>query len=207
MPEVTSRVLDVLARHRVKTTFFVLGKRVVTREGREMAERARSEGHWLGNHTFTHTTPLGELGAEAALDEFNRTEEGLAWVKQPAKLFRPFGGGGDLTRALIHPVIAEKLMRERYTCVLWNCVPRDWKQPDLWLQRALTDYVTRDWSLIVLHDHLANGAMDHLDEFIRRVKDNGAEFVQEFPPECLPIIDGRVTKPFEEYIRGLKGAF
>jgi peptidoglycan-N-acetylglucosamine deacetylase len=207
VPEVTSSVLDVLAQHRVKTTFFVLGKRVITHEGRAMGERARSEGHWIGNHTYTHSTPLGELSAEAAIDEFNRTEEALAWVKQPAKLFRPFGGGGDLTRALIHPVVADKLIRDRYTCVLWNSVPKDWVQPDLWLERALKDVKTREWSLIVLHDHLANRAMDHLDEFIRRVRDDGAEIVQEFPPSCLPIVEGRVTQPFEAYIRGLKGAY
>ena len=57
-PSVTPRVLDVLARRGVRTTFFVIGNKLLTRDARACTERAHAEGHWIGNHTWTHTRPL-----------------------------------------------------------------------------------------------------------------------------------------------------
>ena len=75
----------------------------------------------------------------------------------------------------------EKLQEGGYTCVLWNSVPGDYRDPDGWLERALSDYQSRDWTLIALHDK-PNGAMAHLEAFITRLKAAGTEFRQEFPP-------------------------
>ncbi len=44
-------------------------------------------------------------------------------------LFRPFGGGGNLDSRLLSPSALEYLKRGRYTCVLWNSIPGDWKIP------------------------------------------------------------------------------
>ena len=62
-PSVTPRVLNVLARRGVRTTFFVIGNKLLTRDVRACTERAHAEGHWIGNHTWTHTRPLGERPA------------------------------------------------------------------------------------------------------------------------------------------------
>jgi hypothetical protein len=43
--------------------------------------------------------------------------------------------------------------------------------------------------------------MTQLDEFINRLKDEGAEFSQEFPPECLPIVKGNVMMPLDPYVQ------
>ena len=48
-------------------------------------------------------------------------------------------------------------------------MPGDWRDPDGWLERALSDCQSRDWTLLVLHD-MPNGAMAHLEEFITRMK-------------------------------------
>jgi peptidoglycan/xylan/chitin deacetylase (PgdA/CDA1 family) len=198
--QVTAAVLDCLARHRIRTTFFVLGRKVVTPEGAAIARRAVAEGHWIGNHTFDHSSPLGRLDRADALREFDQAENALAWVGQ-RRLFRP-PGSGVLGRHLLHPVVVEKLIAGSYTCVLWNSVPGDWRDPDGWLERALADCRSRPWSLIVLHD-LPNGAMAHLEEFITRLESEGVEFVQEFPPDCVPIIDGQVVLSLEPYVSGL----
>ena len=55
-PSVAPRVLDVLARRGVRTTFFVIGNKLLTRDARACTERAHAEGHWIGNHTWTTTT-------------------------------------------------------------------------------------------------------------------------------------------------------
>ena len=45
-PETTPFVLDVLARRSLRTTFFVVGHKLSTLEGRRLARRAHEEGHW-----------------------------------------------------------------------------------------------------------------------------------------------------------------
>jgi peptidoglycan-N-acetylglucosamine deacetylase len=199
-PQVTPMVLDCLAKHNLKTTFFVLGHKVLDPERTPLAERASEEGHWIGNHTFSHRTPLGNLDRGDALEEFNRTQRALAWLEQPHRYFRPYGGGGAIGHHLLHPAVVEKLQADRFTCVLWNAVPRDWSQPEGWVERALNLCKVHPWSLVVLHD-VPSGAMTRLDEFIRRLKDEGAEFTQEFPPDCLPIVGGRIMMPIEPYVR------
>ena len=162
--------------------------------------REIEEGHWIGNHTFTHSTPLGRMDRAAALDEFERAENALAWIQQPHKLFRP-PGKGQLGKHLLQPAVIEKLKAGGYSCVLWNSVPGDWRDPDGWLDRALADFESRDWTLIVLHD-IPSGAMGHLDDFIVRLERAGVEFTQDFPPDCVPILDGKVVLPLEPYVNG-----
>jgi peptidoglycan/xylan/chitin deacetylase (PgdA/CDA1 family) len=48
-PLVTPGVLDILAHHGVASTFFVIGSKLAKPEARACAERAHSEGHWIGN--------------------------------------------------------------------------------------------------------------------------------------------------------------
>jgi peptidoglycan/xylan/chitin deacetylase (PgdA/CDA1 family) len=198
---VTPGVLDCLAKYNLKATFFVLGRKVSDPACARIAQRARDEGHLIGNHTFSHTVPLGDLNREAALAEFQQTEDALAFLDQPERLFRPYGGKGSLGPHLLHPAVVERLRARRYTCVLWNSVPGDFRDPDGWVARALADFRSRAWSLVVLHD-LPTGAMAHLDGFLRQLTDDGAEVTREFPPECTPMVDGTIVLPIDPYVQG-----
>ncbi|HTC36269.1 MAG TPA: polysaccharide deacetylase family protein [Bryobacteraceae bacterium] len=195
--QVTPGVLDLLARYHIRATFFVMGRKAVTKEGRELIGRAIDEGHWIGNHTYTHAAALGRLDRATALREFEQAEQALAWIEQPRRLFRP-PGSGELGRHLLQPAIVDRLVAGSYTCVLWNSVPGDYRDPDGWLERAMADCRSRSWTLMALHD-IPNGAMAHLDEFLARLKGGGFELTQEFPPDCLPIVEGKVILPLEPY--------
>ncbi|HSP67942.1 MAG TPA: polysaccharide deacetylase family protein [Bryobacteraceae bacterium] len=197
-PLATPLVLDCLAQHGVKSTFFVLGQNVSASAGLDLARRARREGHWIGNHTWSHTGRLGEMTREAALEEFDRTQQALAWLEQPVRLFRPRGGGGRLGKGLLNPAIVERLTAGGFTCVLWTSVPGDFRDPDGWVDRALADCRSRDWSLVVLHD-IRNGAVKHLNSFLRKLAAEGHSFTQEFPPDCTPIVTGRVLQPLDQF--------
>ena len=200
--QATPLVLDCLARHGVKSTFFVLGQKVSTPDGLNLARRASREGYWIGNHTWSHVGRLGEGTREAALQEFERTEQALSWIDrrvQPVPLFRPRGGAGRLGRGLLHPAVVDRLTLGGYTCVLWNSVPGDYRDPDGWMDRALADCRTREWSLVVLHD-LPNGAMRHLDSFLQKLREDGHQFTQEFPPECTPIVGGKIVQPLDGFL-------
>ncbi|MDO5711870.1 MAG: glycosyltransferase [Micrococcales bacterium] len=51
-PQVTPRLLDVLAREHVPATFFVVGRNVV--QDPDLVQRMIREGHTVGGHTMTH---------------------------------------------------------------------------------------------------------------------------------------------------------
>ena len=197
-PQATPLVLDCLGHHGIKSTFFVLGQKVSTPAGLDLAGRASREGHWIGNHTWSHGARLGDLSRKGALEEFDRAEQALAWVNQPVPLFRPHGGAGRLGRGLLHAAVVDRLTLGAYTCVLWNSVPGDWRDPDGWMNRALADCRTREWSLVVLHD-LPNGAMRHLDSFLQKLREDGHQVTQDFPPECTPIVRGKVLQSLDEF--------
>lgn len=207
-PDVTPLVLDCLAAHNIKSTFFVLGERVGDPLRAGFARRALNEGHRVGNHTYSHRTPLGDLSREAALDEFDRTEAALdgldALGERCHRLFRPYGGRGTVGPHLLHPAVVERMESGGHTCVLWNVVPGDFRYPDDWPQRALEACRAHEWSLVVLHD-IYTSTLAHLDSFIRLLKDEGYEFAQDYPPECTPIVNGRVALPLEGIVQGLSG--
>ncbi|HET8660491.1 MAG TPA: polysaccharide deacetylase family protein, partial [Micromonosporaceae bacterium] len=56
-PTWTPQVLEVLAKHRVQATFFVVGSQVTRYP--ELARRLVREGHEIGAHTFSHPKLAG----------------------------------------------------------------------------------------------------------------------------------------------------
>jgi peptidoglycan/xylan/chitin deacetylase (PgdA/CDA1 family) len=198
-PSVTPIVLDVLSRHSVLSTFFVLGHKLTDPAARACAERARAEGHWIGNHTWTHTIPLGECpGADIVQEEIERTQAEIGPLANDPPLFRPNGAGGRLDHPLLSPEAAAKLLAGGYSCVLWNSSPRDCVSPDDWVETALLQITEQPWTLMVLHD-IPSGAMRHLDRFLVEVRHCGGRFRQDFPPSCVPITAGEVTGPLGNF--------
>lgn len=204
-PDVTAFVLDVLAQRGIGTTFFVVGEKLARPENRKLAERAHAEGHWIGNHTWSHTVPLG-LRSEpnVAAEEIGRTQKLIGELSHTQRYFRPFGGGGNLDQRLLSRSVVDCLVEGRYTCVLWNAIPRDWNDPEGWVERALTQIHRQAWTLMVLHD-LNTGAMRHLETFLDRAADQGARFRQDFPPDCVPIVEGKIVRPIESYVAETRG--
>ena len=203
-PGVTPLVLDILSERRIKTTFFVIGEKLGEPARRRLAARAHDEGHWIGNHTFTHSIPLGQqLDANTAESEIGRTQTAIGDLAHANRWFRPFGGGGNLDDRLLKPSVVEYLTRNRHSCVLWNAIPRDWADPDGWVDRALAQCQAQPWSLLVLHD-LPSGAMDNLEQFIDRASDEGARFHQDFPPDCVPIRAGEIVRSITPYVSSIE---
>jgi peptidoglycan/xylan/chitin deacetylase (PgdA/CDA1 family) len=194
-PETTPHVLDVLAARDLKATFFVVGEQLAA--GRGPAERAHAEGHWIGNHTWTHRAPFGELDdTRAPHREIERTQELIGPLAHPDRLFRPVGGGGEIGPHLLTPETVELLVAGGYTCALWNAVPGDWKDPDGWVDRALDQCRATGRTLLVLHD-LPTGAMAHLERFLDTAAAEGMRFRQDLPEACVPIRRGHVIRPLD----------
>jgi peptidoglycan/xylan/chitin deacetylase (PgdA/CDA1 family) len=200
-PEVTPGVLDLLARENIRSTFFVLGDKIADPAGRRLAERAHAEGHWIGNHSMHHKVPLGEAAdpAAAAAEEIDGTQALLGNLVHAERLFRPFGRGGAIGTHLLSRAALSRLTEGGYTMVLWNSIPRDWAEPDAWVETALAQCRAQAWTLMVLHD-LPTGAMRHLERFINLAREAGAHLRQDYPPECVPIVRGKPVQPLDAYV-------
>ena len=206
-PEVTPSVLDLLARENIRATFFVLGDKIADPARKRLAERARAEGHWIGNHTMHHKVPLGDAvdPAAAALEEIDGTQNLLGDLIHPERLFRPFGRRGAIGPHLLSRAALDRLTAGAYTMVLWNSIPRDWAEPDVWVETALAQCKSQAWTLMVLHDQ-PTGAMRHLERFIGLARVAGARLRQDFPPECVPIVRGKPVRALDAYLSRAESA-
>lgn len=89
-PAYTPALLDVLAEHRVRATFFLVGQRAY--EHRDLVRRQLGDRHELGNHTWTHAD-LSGLDLPDVRAELARTSQVLADVagRPPTVLRPPYG--------------------------------------------------------------------------------------------------------------------
>lgn len=118
-PEWTPRLLDILARHEVKATFFMLGKFAEARP--ELVRRVAAEGHLIGDHSWTHPK-LSNCSAERIEDELKRTKDKLEQiVGGPVKFFRPPFGA---RRPAVFRIARELGLEP----VLWNAMTNDWSE-------------------------------------------------------------------------------
>jgi cellulose synthase/poly-beta-1,6-N-acetylglucosamine synthase-like glycosyltransferase/peptidoglycan/xylan/chitin deacetylase (PgdA/CDA1 family) len=104
-PVWTPKVLDVLARHRVRGTFFVTGRAAATSP--ELLRRIVAEGHALGNHSVSHQN-LSEASRWRTRFEFSGNAAVLARLSGQAVEFvrPPYDGGtggaiGDEVTAIL----------------------------------------------------------------------------------------------------------
>src|SRR5438094_558324 len=83
----TLHVLDVLAKHDVKATFFLIGKHVAVKP--DIARRIATAGHTIGNHTYSHPN-LAFCNEARIRQELSDCEKILQeTIGNHSKLFRP----------------------------------------------------------------------------------------------------------------------
>lgn len=166
-PELTPRLLDLLAQLEVVATFFVIGSQAEKHP--DLVRRIVQDGHALGNHTYSHPQ-RSEITARAAADEVSRCSELLAHIvgRSPA-LFRP-PRGQVTARDLL------RLWRERLTTVLWNVDPKDYKTSSAdelreWFRaRGLTA-----GDIVLLHDTHPH-AIQALPDVVASARARGLQF-------------------------------
>lgn len=196
---VTDRVLEILADFGIRATFFIVGSKLLDPACRQLAKRAVREGHWLGNHTYSHRIPLGRI-EDAAMEraEIEMADRALSSVYSGRRLFRPFGGGGNLDDRLLSPEAVSCLTEGGFDCVLWNSAPGDWKGLTDWPEIAFSQ-MSADQNVIVLHDQ-ETGAREYLEDFIRGALEKGYGFDQQFPESVLPIRHGVTRSELSKFV-------
>src|SRR5208282_4892635 len=83
----TLKLLDVLAKHSVRATFFMIGRYVQQRP--EIARAVAQAGHVIGNHTFTHPLLIFASEAETRTQLADCHQALQDAVGEHSSLFRP----------------------------------------------------------------------------------------------------------------------
>lgn len=179
----TPQILDVLKKHNVKATFFVMGSRVNGHP--EVAKRIVEEGHAIGNHTYWHPQ-LYKESLYRLKWEVTETDKALKEVVgfEP-NLFRPPYGG------LTDEIVME-LGRMDYKVIGWNVDSLDWKE--IGAEEILTNIESnlKPGAIILLHsggnwDQDLSGGVEALDLLIPKLKKQGIRIITI--PELLNLPD------------------
>src|SRR4029450_3278646 len=86
----TPKLLDLLAAHHIKATFFVIGENVA--EYPEIVARAAREGHEIASHSWSHPN-LAKMSDESVRRQLRQTDDAIrnATGKRPTLLRPPYG--------------------------------------------------------------------------------------------------------------------
>jgi peptidoglycan/xylan/chitin deacetylase (PgdA/CDA1 family) len=200
VPGVTERVLKILERLRILSTFFVIGKNLDKPAAAGLMKQAHAAGHWIGNHTLSHTVALGDRPErDYAVSEIEGAQARIGPFAHAEKLFRPYGNSGRLGPHLLSRAALEHLITQNYRTIAWNSVPGDWRDPDGWVERCIAQVSLEPWSVVVLHD-IEGGCLARLPELLRRLKDLGVTFEQDFPDSVTLTRGGRIVTLPQNYL-------
>jgi len=171
----TLRLLEVLARHDVRATFFMIGRYV--RQRPDIVQEVARAGHVIGNHTMTHPLLIFASAARTRMELVECRAALTDAVGEHSNLFRPpFGGRRPRTLR-----IACEL---GLVPVMWNVTGYDWNAPPAAKIESKVERQIKGGDVILLHDggHKAMGAdrgqtVMATENVIQRYKDHGFEFV------------------------------
>ncbi|NGO69138.1 polysaccharide deacetylase family protein [Streptomyces sp. SB3404] len=172
--ENTPRLLRILKREDVHATFFLLGKKHITRHP-DLVRRIADQGHEVANHTWSHGI-LTDLGDDDVRDEISRVQRRVRQLTGTTpRLMRPPQGRTDEH--------VSKLCRELGVAqVLWSVTAKDYKTTDSALiRKRVLDQTDRD-GIILLHD-IYKGTVPAVPGIIKALKKKGYTFVTV--PELL----------------------
>ena len=139
IPEITTWVLDVLDRYKIKATFFCVADNV--RKYPEIYQQILDRGNLTGNHTYHHLQGIKTFSRKYVRD----VDEARKLIK--SNLFRPPHGHMRFPQLI--------LLRKKYKIIMWDVVTRDYSY--LITKEQVLENVkkyTRNGSIIVFHDSL-----------------------------------------------------
>jgi peptidoglycan/xylan/chitin deacetylase (PgdA/CDA1 family) len=164
-PRDTPRVLEVLAKHNVQATFFLIGQNAERYP--QLVKEIHQNGHQLGLHCYRHLPfPLERsFILRKQLDHTRRVLAEICGLAPEAicHIRPPYGFFTTRTVSMLD--------EWGYRLVVWNSMPFHWMQPAHWTIRQILDEVIPG-SVIVLHDGKGHGTKvaQILDVIIPKLK-------------------------------------
>jgi peptidoglycan-N-acetylglucosamine deacetylase len=115
-PATTPLLLDLLAAHGVRATFFVIGRRAKAHPA--LIRMILDGGHTVGNHSFSHDTLVAFKGVQMVEAEIAASQRVLSGLGVTPLVYRPPVG-------ITYPLLGRVLPGLGLTAVTFSCLARD----------------------------------------------------------------------------------
>lgn len=165
------QILSALEKHNVKATFFLVGHYFETEP--ELVRQMVSQGHTIGNHTYSHPDMSAITGESGFYEELVKNENLYYEItgEEMPKLYRPPQGKFSQSNL--------KMANDMgYNTVFWSLAYVDWqqdKQPSA--DEAFSKLLPRvhPGAVVLLHSTSATNA-EILDELLTKWEEMGYSF-------------------------------
>ncbi len=173
-PMVTGKLLDLLARHSIKATFFVIGKKAG--QNPHLIARMVKEGHEIGNHSQNHDNILMLRSKNTLFVEVSNCQIQLRKLGIESFAFRPPVG-------ITNPKLFRILALSGMYCVGFSCRPVDFgNRKTKNLNRKILNSV-KAGDIVLLHDSKPSESfyidrwLDQVENIIIQATKKGLRFV------------------------------
>ncbi|MCW1885782.1 polysaccharide deacetylase family protein [Luteolibacter flavescens] len=167
-PKNTPRLLDMLRERNIKATFYVIGRNVDLYP--TVLRRTVSEGHEIGNHTYTHPI-LSKLSDSAIRQELTKCRDAVARAAgvQPRTMRPPYGALLQRQREWVRSEL-------NYPTIMWSVDPLDWKRPGASVITSRILSGTTPGAIVLAHD-LHASTVDAMPATLDGLLNKGFKFV------------------------------
>lgn len=151
----TEKVLDILKKHKVKATFFVIGKE--DDYSKKMYKRIVEEGHTLGMHSYSHDYKQIYKSKEAFFKDYDKIHKLLKRVTgEDVKYYRFPGGTSNTLSDVPMKTLIKGMNKRKVEYFDWNVMNGDASGKNLtkkqMLQNVLKDVEIHNTSVVLMHD-------------------------------------------------------
>ncbi|AZV58214.1 polysaccharide deacetylase family sporulation protein PdaB [Clostridium sp. AWRP] len=166
--EYIDKILNVLDKHNIKATFFVVGD-WVDRNPDKLKE-IYNKGHEIGNHSNRHPN-MTKISRDKIIEDININEAKIRNITgSGTKLFRcPEGSYND--------DVIDTVKNSGYYCIQWNVDSIDWKEQGADLEYNRVIKSTKPGSIVLFHNS-AKYTPFNLERIIVNLKEKGYKFVK-----------------------------
>lgn len=176
--EYTPEVLDILKKHNIKATFFVIGTQIGNNRVNTL-QRIIDEGHAVGIHTYSHDYEDIYSSIDNYLKDFYKAYR-LIYLQTGFKpsLFRFPGGSVNAYNKKIYKKLIPEMTRRRFVYFDWNISSGDAENsPSASSVKShiLNGIKTKSDSIVLMHD-TKYATVSVLDEVITKLKEQNYIF-------------------------------
>ncbi len=179
---VTPFILDLLKQENIKANFFVLGLKAELNP--TLVKREYDEGHFIGNHGYSHKYSQIYSGVDALLDEYNKTNvlirNATGNPNYNSLVFRFPGGSAGGYYNDMKKEARNKLKEMGIANVDWNALTNDsdGAKTTEKIMKNFYDTVEDKTSVVLLMHDAADKILTYetLPEIIKYFRENGYKF-------------------------------